>query len=708
MIEKDGMLTANTVATTAPLDEWYIGVDCGGTFTDLVLANSEHEVHVFKVSSVPSDPAQSVLAVLEQAAGSLGNSIAELLQKCPLFIHGSTIATNTLLEGKGARVGLLTSEGFRDSLQIRRGYRDNPFDHRTPFPPVLVPRYLRLPVRGRIDRDGREIGAFEPADVAAAAASFEEDGVEAIAVCLFNSFLNPIHERQAIQALDQYWPGKWTFASTDIAAILGEYERTSTVVMSAYIAQRSVGYLHRLDKRLRDLGLPQPILLIQSNGGAVSVEQIASRPVTLMLSGPAAGVGALEYYRRAVGTDDLISMEIGGTSCDVILMNNGQVDVTDRIQVGGYELALPSVDIFTIGAGGGTIAGVDSAGLLYAGPAGAGANPGPASYGLGGSEPTVTDAQLILGRLRQGAYAGGAVSLDIDLARQAIEHRIAEPLAIGIEQAAAGVIRLVDQNLLQAVQEISSSRGHDPRRFTLVAAGGAGPMHGTTIGRLLGCPRVYVPRLSGVFCALGMLHTNVRHDFVREFLRQLDRADPAEITDLFEDLATQGRQVLEADNFAAGSQRLIHEMDLRYVGQQYDLRVSLGETATYDVAFIRKAFEIEHDRLFGHTQPEGAVTISKLRLVAIGELPPLHLPKAAAAETKPAAMERRRVWFDDAVGWHEVDVYKGSDLAPGHSINGPVLIEEKTTTVLVGPADILEVDAADNFRITLPKSSAAG
>jgi N-methylhydantoinase A len=682
----------------------YIGVDCGGTFTDLVLASDRHDIHVFKVPSVPSDPAQGVLNALDRAATSRGVAVGDLLAECALFVHGSTVATNTVLEGKGARVGLLTSQGFRDSLQIRRGFRQNPFDHRTPFPPVLVPRFLRLPIRGRIDRDGQEIEPCETSDVAAAVRAFAEEDVESVAVCLFNSFLNPSHEYQAIEALRREWDGQWSFASVDIAPVLGEYERSSTVVMNAYVAPRTVAYLQRLDQRLRELGMPHPMMLIQNNGGAVSVEQLATRPVTLLLSGPAAGVGALEFYRRAAETDDLISMEIGGTSCDVILMSGGGVAVSDSIRVGGYDLAVPSVDIFTIGAGGGTIAGVDSAGLLFAGPAGAGADPGPAAYGQGGTEPTVTDAQIVLGRLRPGPYAGGAVSLDGDLARSAIERRIADPLGISIEEAAAGVIRLVEQNLLQAVQEISSERGHDPRRFTLVAAGGAGPMHGATVGRLLGCHRVYVPRLSGVFCALGMLHTNVRHDFVRVHLDRLDTVDDAAVGRVFGELAAEANTALAAGGFVPNHRRLTREIDLRYVGQQFDLRVTVDDANAFDAAAIRAAFEREHDRLFGHVQPDGAVYISKLRLIAVGLLPPLELPTAAPGNGTPPVRETRNAWLDESTGWRDVSVFDGADLAPGHRVLGPALIEAATTTVLVGLGDVLDVDGAGNFRITIGKN----
>ncbi len=681
---------------------WYIGVDVGGTFTDLVLADADRRVHAVKVPSVPSDPAEGVFNALRKAADVLGTGLEALLRDCALLVHGATIATNTVLEGKGARVGLLTTEGFRDSLEIRRGYRANPFDHRTPYPPVLVPRSLRRPVAGRFDREGNEILEFSADDVKAAAKVFADAGVESAAVCLFNSFLNPAHEKRAEAVLRESWKGDWVYASVDIAPIIGEYERTSTTVMNAYVAPRTVSYLRRLDGRLRELGLPKGILLVQNNGGAIPVARVADRPAALLLSGPAAGVGALRLYSEAAGTDDLISMEVGGTSCDVILMSGGTVDVSESFKIGGYDLAVPSVDIFTIGAGGGTIAGVDRGGMLYAGPAGAGANPGPASYGLGGTEPTVTDAQLVLGRLRPGVHADESINLDEARAREAIRERIAAPLGLSVEDAATGIVRLVEQNLLQAVQEISSERGHDPRRFTLVATGGAGPMHGASVGRLLGCPKVYVPRLSGVFCALGMLHTDVRHDFMRVFLEPLETVGAQAVEQEFAALSEQGTRALRGDGFAGGSARILREIDIRYIGQQYDVRVRLDGSEAFSVERARELFEREHQRLYGHIQPEGLVRISALRVVAEGLLPEIEVPAAAKGDGAPSPSGRRHVWIDEERGRREVPVYSGAGLAPGHRVPGPAVIEEATTTVFVGAADELEIDGANNFLIRLP------
>ncbi|MBI08238.1 MAG: 5-oxoprolinase [Rhodospirillaceae bacterium] len=671
---------------------WRIGVDVGGTFTDLVMIDGAGETFVFKAPSVPVDPASGVIAALELAAAQFGSEVLDILTCCELFVHGSTIATNTLIERKGAKVGLLTTEGFRDSLEIRRGWRDDVWAHREPNPPVLVPRHLRLPVRGRVDADGSVFQPLEHEDIAEIRTVFEREGVESIAICLFNSFANALHEQTCAEELRAHWD--WVSVSHEIAPVIGEYERSSTAAVNAYVAPRTATYLQNLNQRLSELGLLRPILLTQNNGGVIPLERIVERPVSLLLSGPAAGVGALSFYRKAIGSDNLISMEIGGTSCDALLMYRGDVAVSDEIKIEGYPLALPSVDIHTIGAGGGTIAGVDSAGLLFVGPRGAGANPGPACYGLGGTEPTVTDALLVLGRLKPGPYAGGAVSLDEERAKVVVSEKVAGPLGIDLDAAASGIIRLLEQNLLHALQQISIQRGYDPRDFTLVASGGAGPMHGASVGRMLGCRAVYIPRLSGVFCALGMLNTDLRLDFVRTRYSRLEDVTSQELEKIFAELEADAMAQLEA----SGAPRVdcAREMDLRYTGQSWDVRIPIDSV---DNAQIRQRFEVEYDRLFGHIQPDGILEMTALRVAGTGLLPHVEAPQAGRSDSAPAPVERRTVYLEN--GCAEIDVFDGADLRPGHRIAGPALIAEHTTTALIGTDDWLEVDAANNFMIHL-------
>ncbi len=676
---------------------WRIGVDVGGTFTDMVLRDAAGAVRIFKSPSVPADPSEGVLGVLRLAAQQLDLPLSALLRDCALFVHGSTVATNTILEKKGARVGLLTAEGFRDSLEIRRGIRENQWDHRAPFPPVLAPRYLRLPVRGRIAADGAELAPLAEEDVDAAARVFRDEGVESVAVCLFNAFLDGRHERQAGARLAASWGGGWISLSSEVMPTMGEYERSSTAVVNAYVAPKVTSYLTALDQQLRQLGLPRPLLLLQSNGGAVSVEQVASRPVMLVLSGPAAGVGALKGCSAPGDSANLVSMEIGGTSCDVMVMARGEVPVTDELVIDGYHLTTPSVEIHTVGAGGGTIAWVDDAGLLHVGPRGAGARPGPAAYGLGGEEPTVTDAQLVLGRLKPGPLAGGAVTLDGGLARLAVESKLARPLGLAIEDAAAGVIRLLEQNLLHAVERLSIERGHNPATFTLVAAGGAGPMHGATVARALGCQRALLPRAAGAFCALGMLQSDVRQDYMQVYLADLGKIDQAGLDAAFARLEKRARDALARDGFTGDSAAIEREADLRYEGQQWPVRVSLGES--FDPARARATFEAEHQRLFGHIQPGGRIDITALRVVGRDLLDWTPAAARQPQSSAPEPREKRKVWIDPVHGWREIPVYRGVDLRPGCILDGPLLIEERTTTAFVGPRDRLEVDARDDFLV---------
>jgi len=688
---------------------WRIGIDVGGTFTDLVLTDSTGISVVVKVPSVPADPSRGVIAALERLARVLGRPMSELLGQCALFVHGSTVATNRMLEGKGAKVGLLTTDGFRDALEIRRGLREDQWNHREPYASVLVPRYLRRGVRGRIDRDGSEHAPFVAEDVDAALTQFEHEGVEAIAVAFFNSFLDDRHEQAAAARIRATRKDAWVTTSAALTPMMGEYERTSTAVVNAALAPDIVTYLRRLDGRLRELGLTKPMLLVQSNGGAISVEQVAPRPVNLLLSGPAAAVGALKYYGAmidAAGTPpedagNLISMEIGGTSCDVLLMSKGEVAMKDDLMIAGYHVSTPAIDIHTIGAGGGTIAGVDAAGMLLVGPKGAGANPGPACYGLGGTEPTVTDAQLVLGRLRSGAYAASGLVLDLEKARVAIEMRVANPLGLSVEGAAAGIIRVLDQNLLQAVEYISIERGHAPRRFTLVAAGGAGPMHGASVARGLGCHRLYVPRDAGALCATGMLHADVRQDFQGFLKGRLDQIAPARIDAEIARLAEQAMAAMRAEGFEPTQVTLERAIDLHYRGQLWSVRVPLAD-GPFDASAARRAFEDEYERLYGHVQNDDGIQTASLRVAARAatRTPTAPPVKPSHSETPSAPAATRRVWHDGP-GWIETAVWDGASLVPGARVVGPAVIEERTTTVLLGPGDQLTVDPSGNFIIAV-------
>ncbi len=684
-----------------PQSPWRIGVDIGGTFTDLVLHDSTGALHVAKVPSTPDDPARGVHAALQALAQQHGLDISGLLKGCELFVHGSTVATNTMLEGKGAKTGLLTTEGFRDNLEIRRGIREDMWDHRSPFAPVLVPRYLRIGIPGRIDRDGKEVTALDEAAVETAAQRFLEERVEAVAVCLLNCFLDDTHERRCGEILARHFDPRYISLSSDIAPIIGEYERGSTAVVNACLSPRVVPYLNRLDEALTRDGLRYPMLLVQSNGGAASVAQVSGRPVNLALSGPAAAVGALNLIAEKTGHNDLISMEIGGTSCDVVMMRSGQVAVTDDLMIAGYHVATQAVDVHTVGAGGGTIARVDAGGMLQLGPEGAGADPGPACYGKGGTRPTVTDALLALGRLREGLLAGGVASLDSSLARQALKIHVADPLGIGVEGAAAGIISVLEQNLLHAVERISIERGYDPAICYLVAAGGAGPMHGSAVARELGCSTVYVPRQAGAFCALGMLNADVRRDLSRVQFGDLDTMDETPVIDGFGDLERQAREILCNEGFEGKRVALERSVDLRYRGQQFPVRVAEPD---FDRAAVRSRFEDQHQRMFGHIQPRGELELTALHVTGRGLIPRIDPARDRRKAGGPHPVETRNAHAGLAHGMMETPVYDAAGLAAGITLSGPLLIEEVTTTLYAGPGEEVTIDPFGNYIIALEAS----
>jgi N-methylhydantoinase A len=694
-------MTTATAASTSALPPWRIGVDVGGTFTDLVLADDRGAVFTFKSPSNPSDPARGVMAAVAMAAAGLGLSVEAVLRGCRAFVHGSTIATNTILERKGAVVGLLTTEGFRDALEIRRGIREDAWDHRPPFPPVLVPRHLRLPVSERIDRGGQVVRPLQPDSVLRALEVFRREGVTSIAICFLNSFRNAAHERACAGLVRAAWPEVQVSISADIAPVVGEYERTSTAVLNAYVTPRVIPYLRQLEQDLSHRGLAYPLLLIQSNGGAANVDQLADRAVMLSLSGPAAGASALRAVAAMAGSDNLLLMEIGGTSCDVTLMSRGEIAMVDALSLNDYHLTLPSVDIHSVSGGGGTIAHVDRGGLLQVGPHGAGARPGPACYGFGGTDATVTDAHVLLGRLQSGGFANGLVMLNEALARTAVEQHVASPLGVDVVTAASGIIRLLEQDLRHAIEQISIERGHDPRQFVLVAGGGAGALHAVNVARALKCPKVYVPRFAGVFCAFGMCGTDIRQDFQMSWLRPLDVGDIAAIEHGFGDLTRLAQSRLEGGGFSLSDLSFERVLELRYAGQQWPLFVPVE---ALDIVAIRAAFEARHQRLYGHCQPDGEIEIVNLKLAGIGALKRVPPPGLALTDAPARPRGRRSIYLDAQAGFDDVAVYDGDQLRPGQQIHGPALIEERNTTILIGHGDRLDVDATGNFLIAVAEA----
>ncbi|WFU62594.1 hydantoinase/oxoprolinase family protein [Bradyrhizobium brasilense] len=684
---------------------WRIGIDIGGTFTDVVAIDANGQVEVLKSPSRPDDPTAGVMAALEGLARRTGLATKKLLGGCSMLVHGSTIATNTVLEGKGAKVGLLTTKGFRDTLEIRRGIREEPWNHRPPFPKVLVPRRWRLPVGGRLDKDGRELAALDELDVKAASAAFKGAGLDCVAVSFLHSYANGAQERRAMEILLSDWDPDTIFCSHEISPYAGEYGRTSSTVLAAYVSRRVVPYLRSLEGVLRQNGLFGPLLLIQSNGGIASVDEIARNPACLLLSGPAAQVGALRHVAATAGTENLISLEMGGTSCDLALMEGGRVHSTDRIDIAGYLALVPSVDIHSVSAGGGSIARLDVGGMVTLGPDGAGSMPGPVCYLRGGQNPTNTDAQLVLGRLAPGPFAGDTLNLDDQAARDALQRVYGDTVGLAPDAAALGVVELMDQNLRHAVEHVSAERGFDLRNFTLVAVGGAGALHASSVGRSLGCSTVYIPRLAGVFCAFGMLNSDVRLDEVRMIRRPFNLAalDDLERIAHEREIGLRARLMAYGEN---GSNPVFsRHIDLNYLDQQSQLSI---EWTDNNIESIVKTYEGRYSLLYGHAHKHSPIMTCAVRVSGSRQFPGVSIQKMSVAEYVPPASGKRRVIVSREGGAADVDIYEGSELRPGARLIGPAVINDLTTTVFIGNGDRLEVDATNNFVVRLAVPAQGG
>jgi N-methylhydantoinase A len=637
-----------------------LGVDVGGTFTDLV-ALVDGELVTAKVPSTPRDQARGVLRAIDVAGLEPGTAAG--------FAHGSTVATNALLERRGARTALVTTEGFRDVLEIGRQNRPALYDLTRDRPPALVPRELRFTVRERMGPDGVLI-PLDRDSVRAAVDACRDAGVEAVAVCLLFGFLHPEHEQAVGEALRQALPGVHVSLSCEVLPELREYERCATTVCDGYLTPRLAAYLRSLASQVEARGLPAP-LVMQSSGGAVDLEAAAAHAAGCILSGPAGGVVGAAWAAGQSGFGDLLTFDMGGTSTDVAPVLDGVVQTTTESVVAGVPVKLPMVDVHTVSAGGGSIAWVDAGGALRVGPRSAGADPGPAAYGRGGEEPTVTDANLFLGYLPDGAELGGEVRLDRARAEAALR-RVGAEAGLDAHQAALGIVRVADAEMTRALRVISVERGLDPRELTLVAFGGAGGLHACALAEELRVGRVLVPRAAGVLSALGLAISDVRRDHVRPFLSALDAADPAAVEGCFAELEGLARRQL------GGHPRLTvtRLADARYQGQSFELTVGAE-----DLEGLAGRFHAEHERRYGYRMEDEPVELVNLRLVATlpGRKPALREPPPR----QRAEPGRRRAGFDR--DWHEVDVWRRADLGAGSSLDGPAVVEFAESTVLLRP-----------------------
>ncbi len=661
-----------------------IGIDVGGTFTDLVAVDDTGRATLAKVASTPDDPSIGVMAGLDRLADLLDLAPPALLAQTERIVHGTTVATNALLEHKGARVGLLTTEGHRDVIEMREGLKDDRYNLRMPPPEQLVPRALRLGVTERMRADGTIETPLDRTSLATSIEALKRAGVEAVAVCYLHAYRDPRHERDTAAALAEAMPDAYVSLSSDVLPQIKEFDRVSTTVVNAYVGPALSRYLRRLEQRLVEAGYRGPILIIQSHGGVAPIAESARLAAGGVLSGPAGGVAGSRYATRLLGSGNLIPFDMGGTSTDICLIVDGEPALVSGRGIGGHRLALNSLDIVSLGAGGGSIGRVDAGGILHVGPQSAGAVPGPACYGRGGTDPTVTDANLVLGYLDPAHFLGGAARLDAAAAEAALD-RLATRLKVDRTAAAEGVHRVVNTNMAEGIRLVSVRRGVDPRRFALLSFGGAAGLHVTDVARQLDLTRVVVPRVAAVLSAWGMLATDLRFEVSRTHIGDTTRLDGAGIKRLFAEMEQEGLARLRAS--FDGPVRVHRSVEMRYGEQIFEITVPLDGIdwdAEDPLPQIVERFHNRHEELYTYALRDQGAVLVNARAAVIGVLPGVPSEPVRAAQADAAPRGERRVWLRE---WTTVPVFEFDEIAPGQAIAGPAIVESAMTTVLLRPGN---------------------
>ncbi|MDF5754224.1 hydantoinase/oxoprolinase family protein [Spongiactinospora sp. TRM90649] len=676
-----------------------LAVDIGGTFVDAMeLDTRTNRVRFRKASTTPARPWEGVLNAVE----ALGTDLADV----ELFIHGTTLGLNAVLERRGEPTGIITNDGFRDIFLLGRGNvpADRMYDFQYERPESLVRRGHTAGVRGRLDYKGRVVDELDPDSVREAARVLvEERGVRSLAVCFLHSFLEPAHERRAAEIIRAAHPDVTVSVSTDIVREYREYERTSTTVLDAYIRPIFERYVDRLETGLAERGFAGRFLIMRSGGGSMTSAVAKTSPTHTVLSGPAGGIVGAAYVAEALGRDNLLTFDIGGTSLDTCVIERGAAVAAYEAQLEHFPLLIPTYDIRTIGAGGGSIAHLDR-GLLKVGPQSAGADPGPVCYGRGGTRPTVTDAAVVLGYVDPDKFLGGAMGLSGQAAADALREQIAEPLGLDLPAAAAGVFDVLLAKTVGAVRQITVERGHDPRVFSLLAFGGAGPLLAPLLAREMGIPEVVVPYAPSGFSAWGMLSADIVDDVSRTVMTTLDDADLTALAEVFGDAEAEAGASLAAQGVPAGLAVLERAMEVRYLGQEHSLTVPVGRGAV-DPAAVRAGFEELHHARYGHSM-DNRLQILNLRVRGVGRTERPELPRPAAGDGDPAqALTGRRDAYDFGVrAVVPFDVYDRAALEPGDTLTGPALIDEGTSTTVVHSGQRVRVDPHGHLLVALPEN----
>ncbi len=681
-----------------------LGIDSGGTFTDVVLFDDRKKaLHIAKTPSTPANPAVGVMNGIKKIVSQVGIGPREIAS----LVHGTTVATNALLEYKGIRTALILTEGFKDILSIGRQDRPKLYDYFEKRPEPFIPRHLRFEVSERTLYTGEILKPLDEDQARAIAERLKTMGIKGVAVCLLHSYANPAHEKRIKEIFKQFHPEAVVSASHEILPEFREYERMSTTVINSYVMPIIDRYLQDLLRMMREGGLAADLNVMQSNGGVMTSRSAGEKSVHTILSGPAGGVMGSLAIGTQIGMKNLITVDMGGTSFDICLIHDGKIHFTKESEIGGHPIKIPMIDIHTIGAGGGSIAWIDPGNSLRVGPRSAGAKPGPVCYRLGGEDPTVTDANLVLGRLDPDYYLGGEMSLDVDAAARAITDRIARPLRLSLEEAAEGIIKVINASMVRGIRKVSVEKGYDAREFSMICFGGGGPLHSIELAEELKIPTVVVPVSPGVNSALGLLIADFRYDYSRTFLKKTGEIDLGSLNGAFKGLeSTAGRQ-MDEERISQEDRVIVRSVEMRYSGQGYELEIPVpkGALTEKNLKQINDSFHRTHRQLYGYASPEETTEFVYLRIAALGRIPKPRFKKEREGDHKPArALKGRRQVF--VQGKYEMlPVYERALLRPGDRVSGPAVIEQMDSTIFLSRGNRAHVDPYLNLVVTLGKRS---